>query len=187
MLRQIMHNLEWGISLILTILILYLIILLLVIQPVIATITESDLAPGQAQCRSEEILTDEEGHTWEVMFFTEVDSPEVTALNLRLSGLYGAANIQSQQPLIIKTANEQYAATDIFLENPPLPSIGQYNLKNILPRISTEELLLEIPLESSPAAHLPIPIELVQEWQEVSSRNYYAPLPQPPFTFEFMC
>ncbi|MBE9044262.1 DUF3122 domain-containing protein [Pleurocapsales cyanobacterium LEGE 10410] len=187
MLRHILHDLEWGITLVIATLILYLIIALLTIEPVIATITETEIAPGQKHSRSEQVLTDDAGHKWEVMFFTEVDSPEVTSLNLRLSGLCSSANIQSQKPLIISTLNERYAATDIFFENPPLPSIGQYNLKNIFPRLATTDLMLEIPLEDDPPVHLHIPTELVQEWQQVSNKNYYSPLPKLPYTFEFMC
>lgn len=187
MLRYILHELEWGIAFVILTLILFLIIALMTIQPVIATITEGDIAPGQAYCRSEQVLTDEAGHKWEVMFFTEVDSPEVTSLNLRLSGLSGSTNIESRKPLLIVTPSDCYQATDIFLENPPLPSIGQYNLKNILPRLSAIDLSLEIPLENDAIAFLKIPESLFQEWQQVADRNYHAPLPKLPYTFEFVC
>lgn len=189
MMRHILRDLEWGIILAFITLVLFLIIALLTIKPVIATVTETDIAPGKIHCRSEQVLTDDAGHKWSVMFFTEVDSPEITSLNLRLSGLYSSANIQSQKPLIISSSNKRYEASDIFLENPPLASIGQYNLKNILPRLSSEELTLEIPLETSNSVHLQIPVELVKEWQEVSSRNYSFPMPMPklPYTFELVC
>ena len=186
MMRHILRDLEWGIAFVVITLVLFIIISLLTIKPVIAAVTETDIAPGQIHCRSEQVLTDDAGHKWEVMFFTEVDSPEVTSLNLRLSGLYSSANIESQKPLIVSNANKSYEATDIFLENPPLPSIGQYNLKNIFPRLSTTDLTLEIPLENDSAAHLNIPESLVQEWQQVSDRNYH-PFPKLPYTFEFIC
>ena len=184
MLRHILHELEWGIAFVVLTLILFLIIALLTIQPVIATVTEGDIAPGKSYCRSEQVLTDDAGHKWDVMFFTEVDSPEVTSLNLRLSGLSGSTNIESQKPLIIIAPNESYQATDIFLENPPLPSIGQYDFKNILPRLSSANISLQIPLERDSVAQLSIPKSLVKEWQEVSDRNYHAPLPKLPYTFE---
>jgi len=189
MMRHILRDLEWVIAFAFITLALFLIIALLTIQPVIAKMTETDIAPGQIHCRSEQVLTDDAGHKWSVMFFTEVDSPEVTSLNLRLSGLYSSANIQSQKPLIISTSNESYEATDIFLENPPLPSIGQYNLQTIFPRLATADLTLEIPLEQDPPARLHIPTELVQEWQEVANKNYYSPIPfpKPPYTFELVC
>lgn len=169
-----------------SLLIAFLIITLIAIEPAIPAITETNIAPGKTQCRSEQVLTDEAGHKWQVMFFTEVDSPEVTSLNLRLSGLYSSTNIQSQKPLIISTADKSYEATDLFLENPPLPSIGQYNLKKIFPRLPTEDILLEIPLEKSTSARLNIPTALVKEWREVADKNYH-PFPKLPYTFEFMC
>ena len=187
MLRHILQELEWGIAFVILTLILFLIIALVTIQPVIATVTESDIAPGKSYCRSEQVLIDETGHKWEVMFFTEVDSPEVMSSNLRLSGLSGSTNIESQKPLVIVTPSDRYEANDIFLENPPLPSIGQYNLQNIFSRLSTTDLLLEIPLENNSTARLNIPKSLVKEWQKVSDRNYYAPLPKLPYTFELIC
>lgn len=152
----------------------------------IATVTETEIAPGKVHCRSEQVLTDDAGHKWDVMFFTEADSPEVTSLNLRLSGLCSSANIESQKPLTIRTANKSYEATDIFLENPPLPSIGQYNLQNIFSRLSAADLALDIPLENDAIAHLDIPRSLFEEWQQVSNRNYYS-FPKFPYTFEFVC
>ncbi|MEM7758355.1 MAG: DUF3122 domain-containing protein [Cyanobacteria bacterium P01_A01_bin.40] len=187
MLRHILQELEWGIAFVILTLILFLIIAFVTIQPVMATVTEGEIAPGRSYCRSEQVLTDETGHKWDVMFFTEVDSPEVTSLNLRLSGMSGSTNIESQKPLVIITSSDRYEATDIFLENPPLPSIGQYNLKNILPRLSTTDISLEIPLERDYNARLNIPQSLVKEWQEVSDQNYHAPLPKIPYTFELIC
>ena len=186
MLRHLLHDIEWGIAFIIVTLVLFLLIALLTIEPVIATLTETDIAPGQVQCRSEQVLTDDAGHKWSVMFFTEVDSPEMTSLNLRLSGLHSSINIDSQKPLLLKTVNGNYEATDIFLENPPLASIGQYNLKNIFPRLSTTDLTLEIPLEKDATAQLNISSAILQEWQEVADKNYH-PFPKPPYTSEFIC
>ena len=187
MLRHILHEFEWGIAFVVLTLILFLIIALLTIQPVIATVTEGEIAPERSYCRSEQVLTDDAGHKWDVMFFTEVDSPEITSLNLRLSGLSGSSNIESQKPLVIIALKDRYQATNIFLENPPLPSIGQYNLKNILSRLSTIDISLEIPLERDSVARIDIPQSLVKEWREVADRNYHAPLPKLPYTFEFAC
>lgn len=186
MMRHILHELEWGITFVIVTLILFLIIALLTIQPAIASITETDIEPGIVHCRSEQVLTDDAGHKWEVMFFTEADSPEATFLNLRLSALSSLANIEAQKPLIISTSDKIYEATDIFLENPPLPTIGQYNLKNIFPRLSTTELTLDIPLENDETAHLNVPQAILREWQQVADRNYHQ-FPKLPYTFEFIC
>lgn len=59
---DILHDLEWGIAFVIATLILFLIIPLLAIKPAIANITETDLAPGQIHCHSEQLLNDEAGH-----------------------------------------------------------------------------------------------------------------------------
>ena len=171
MLRHIIHDLEWAIAFALVTLILFLIISLLTIKPAIATVTETDIAPGQIHCRSEQVLTDEAGHKWQVMFFTQVDSPQVATLNLRLSGLSSSLCIQFQKPLVISTSSEHYEATDIFLGKSPLPSIGQYDLKKIFHQLPTADLLLEIPLENGKSTRLHIPKSVVKEWQEVAAKN----------------
>lgn len=88
MLRHILHDLEWGITLVIVTLVLYLIIFLLTTKPAIAAVTETDITPGQINCRLERVLADDAGHKRSVMFVTEVDSPEGTSSNVRLSGLY---------------------------------------------------------------------------------------------------
>ena len=186
MLRHILDDLEWGLTLAIATLILLIIISLLNIQHAIAniteaTITETDIAPGLIHCRAEQILTDEAGHKWEIMLFTnQVDAPQIPSLNLRLSGLSSSLRIQSQKPLVIssnssnltKTATEsnRYEAANTFFGQPPLPSIGQYDLQDILPQLPKEELLLEIPLEKGKSSYLHIPQTMVKEWQEVAAK-----------------
>ena len=171
MLRHILHDLEWAIAFVIITLILFLIIALLTIKPAIATITETDIAPGQIHCRSEQVLTDEAGHKWKVMLFTQVSSSQGASLNLRLSGLFSSLTIESQKPLVINTSGDRYQATNMFLKESPLPSIGQYDLKNIVPQLPTEELLLEIPLKQGKSTRLNIPKVVVKEWQEVAAKN----------------
>ena len=171
MLQHIIQDLESAIALVITTLILFAIIALLTIKPAIGSITQQEIAPGYTSCRSEQILTDETGNKWQVMFFTPVDVSQVTALNLRLSGLYSSLRIQAQQPLIISTSGDRFKATDMFLEQPPLPSIGQYDLQHIFSQLPTEELLLEIPLENGEFTRLPIPKAVVREWQAVAAKN----------------
>ena len=187
MLRHIIHDLEWAIAFVIITLILFVIIALLTIKPAIAAITETDIAPGQVYCRSEQLLTDEAGHKWEVMFFTQVDSPEVESLNLRLSGLSSSVKIQSQKPLVISTSGDRYKANDIFLGKSPLPSIGQYDLKNIFPKLPTVDLLLEVPLENGKSTRLHIPKTVVQEWQNVAAKNPRKSNQKLPADFQLVC
>ena len=202
MLRQILHDLEWGITFAIVTIILYLIIALVYIPPVIADITETDIAPGQKYCRSEQILTDETGHKWEVMFFTQVNSPQVASLNLRLSGLSSSVYIQSQAPLIIDAEADQsnnigessglalqpphYEASNIFQAESPLPSIGQYDLKDIFSQLPTTDLVLKIPLENGESTPLHVPQAVVEEWQAVASRNSNQS-PKIPSSIELFC
>ena len=205
MLRQILHDLEWGITFAIVTIILYLVIALVYIPPVIADITETDIAPGHKYCRSEQVLTDETGHKWEVMFFTQVNSPQVASLNLRLSGLSSSVYIQSQAPLIIDAKGDQsnntnnidessgfalqplqYEVSDIFRAESPLPSIGQYDLKDIFSQLPTTELVLEIPLENGESTLLHVPQTVVEEWQAVASRNSNQS-PKIPSSIELFC
>lgn len=172
MLRNILYDLKWAIALIMTTIILFLVIALLTIKPAIATITEKDIAPGQIHCRSEQVLKDETGHKWQVMLFTQVNpTQEFASLNLRLSVLSGYPHLQSRKPLIIITPSDRYEAPDIFLGKSPLPSIGQYEVKNILLKLPTEELSLEIPIENNKSTHLNVPKAVVKEWHEVAAKN----------------
>jgi hypothetical protein len=170
MLQHIIHDLEAAIALIISTLVLFIIITLLTIKPAIGSIAESGSASNQISYRSERVLTDETGNKWQVMLFTPVDLSPVTALNLRLSGLYSSLRIQSQKPLIIKTSSDRFEATDLLLEKSPLPSIGQYDLQQIFPQLPTEDLLLEIPLENGRSARLPISKAVVRQWQEVGAQ-----------------
>lgn len=85
MLRQLLHYLEWTIILVLTTLILFWLIVIVTIKPVIAGVTETEIAPEILHCRSEEIVTDEGGHKWQLMLFTQVESTESASLNLGLT------------------------------------------------------------------------------------------------------
>ncbi len=172
MLRHLLHDLEWGIGFVIMTLIFFLIIALLTIKPAIATITETDIAPGHTHCRSEQVLNDEAGHKWEVLLFTQGNLSEDSSINLRLSGISSSLKIQPEKPLIIKTStNYSYEVDDIFLGKSPLPSIGQYNLKKIIMDLPTDEILLEIPLENGKFSNLHIPQTVVREWQEVAVKN----------------
>lgn len=195
MLRNILYNLRHTISakvrrgaIALTRIttILCLILALVTIRPAIATITEIDIAPGQMHCRSEQVLKDEAGHKWQVMLFTHVNSAQVASLNLRLSGLSSSRHLQYRKPLIIITPSDRYEAPDIFLGKSPLPSIGQYDFKNIPLEIPTDDLVLEIPLENSKSASLHIPKAVAQEWLEVAAKNADAVEKLPP-GFQLAC
>ena len=186
MLRHILRDLEWGIIFVIVTLVLFLWISLLTIQPAIARITETDIAPGRVSCRSEQVLTDEAGHKWDVMFFTETMSPKVSSLNLRLSGLSSSVYIQSRQPLTIDVEGDRYRVSDLLREKSPLHSIAQYDLKNVFSRIPIADLTVEIPLENGSSTLLSIPKTLVREWHEVAAKNPHLS-PKIPSNIELVC
>ena len=193
MLRHILHNLEWAIFFVLTTLILFFLIAIVTIKPAIASITETEIAPGKLHCRAEQIVTDEKGHKWQLMLFTQVDSKESASVNLRLSGLSSSLRIDSNQPLIISNkAGKSWQANNIFLQSAPLPNIGQYNLNNIFSQLATEELWLELPLVSGQLSHLHIPESVVKEWQEIVAKQPLpsqqpSPAPKLPSGFQLAC
>ena len=182
MLRQLLHYLEWTKIIVLTTLILFWLMVIITIKPIIASVTETEIAPGTLHCRSEQIVTEEGGHKWQLMLFTQVASTESASLNLRLSGLSSQLKIESNKPLIISNkAGKSWQANNILLHSAPLPNIGQYNLKNIFSQLATEELWLELPLANGQLSRLHIPESVVKEWQEIAAKQ---PLPneQPPPT-----
>ena len=172
MLRQLLHYLEWTIIFVLTTLILFGLMVIVLIKPVIASVTETEIAPGRLHCRSEQIVTDEGGHKWQLMLFTQVESPESASLNLRLSGLSSQLKIEPNKPLIISNqAGKSWSAHNILLPSAPLPNIGQYNLKNIFSQLATEELWLELTLADGQLSRLYIPESVVKEWQEIAAKQ----------------
>lgn len=83
-------------------------------------------------------------------------------------GYPGSAELLHPQPLrIMSTTGKVWKATDIFLESAPAPTIGQYNFKNILPELPTDDLLLSLPLGRERFVNIVVPQSLVQEWQEL--------------------
>ena len=181
MLRYILHYLDRVIIFVLITLVLFLLIEIVAIRPTLATITETEIAPGKLHCRSEHIITDEQGHKWQLMLFTQVASTESTYLNLRLSGLSSHLKIAPNKPLIISNkADKFWSAENVLLQSAPLPNIGEYNLKNIFFQLATEELWLELPLADGQLSRLHIPASVVKEWQEITVKQ---PLPtEKPFS-----
>jgi Protein of unknown function (DUF3122) len=144
-------------------------------QTVIAAITQLEEAPGEIVYRSQQKLIDESGNTWQVILFKRVNGSQVTSVNLRLVGFPGSAELLHPQPLTItSSAFQTWKATDIFLDEAPAPTIGQYDIKDILPQLPTDNLRFSIALGRERFVNILVPQSVVQEWQEVLS---YSPLP----------
>ncbi|MBF2072680.1 MAG: DUF3122 domain-containing protein [Synechococcales cyanobacterium C42_A2020_086] len=142
-------------------------------RPAWAAVTQIKESVGQVLCRSQHSLPDAAGHTWQVILFKQSPcAPGVAAepslLYLRLAGLPGAAEVAHPAPLILTTSTGQvFNAPDVFWEDAPASTIGQYDLKAFAADLPAEPLRLTIPLIDQETVELTIPRPVVQEWQTV--------------------
>ena len=135
---------------------------------VIADVNKLEAAPGEILYRSQKKLDDQSGNVWQVVLFKQVYPGQGQTINLRLVGFPDSAELFHPQPLKITTANGKiFTAADIFLDDAPAPTIAQYNLKEILPQLPTEPLVLSIPLPGDRFINISVPKSVVQEWQLV--------------------
>ncbi|BAZ48541.1 hypothetical protein NIES4103_11490 [Nostoc sp. NIES-4103] len=135
-------------------------------QMVIADVNKLEAAPGEILYRSQKKLDDQSGNVWQVVLFKQVYPGQGQTVNLRLVGFPDYAELFHPQPLKITTATGKvFTAADIFLDDAPAPTIGQYNLKDILPQLPRESLVLSIPLPGDRFINISVPKSVVQEWQ----------------------
>ncbi|MBD2487003.1 DUF3122 domain-containing protein [Aulosira sp. FACHB-615] len=134
----------------------------------IASVTHLEAAPGEILYRSQTKLDDQSGHVWQVVLFKQIYPGQNTSVNLRLVGFPNSAELIHPQPLKITTASGKvFTASDVFLDEAPAPTIGQYNFQNILPQLPNEPLQLAIPLPGQKSINISVPYPVVLEWQEV--------------------
>ncbi|MBH8553445.1 DUF3122 domain-containing protein [Nostocaceae cyanobacterium CENA357] len=137
-------------------------------QMVLAAVQQLEVAPGEILHRSQTKLDDQSGNVWQVVLFKQVYPGQIVSINLRLVGFPGTAELFHPQPLKITTAKGKVlSAADVFLEEAPAPTIGQYDVKDVLPNLPTEPLLLSIPLPGDRFINISVPKSVVQEWQKV--------------------
>jgi hypothetical protein len=141
-------------------------------ETVIAAVEPQETATAELLYRSQTRLDDQSGKVWQVVLFKQVYPGEGETLNLRLVGFPGSAELIHPQPLKITTATGKvFSAADVFLDEAPAPTIGQYDLKPILPTLPTEPLVLSIPQPGDRSINISVPLRVVQEWQSVGSRE----------------
>jgi hypothetical protein len=171
MLRRILKILWWLLLVGILTIYIYLGLATFTSKPVIAAVIKLEDAPGEKVYRSQQKLKDELGNYWQVILFKRVysNSNKISSINLRLVGFPGSQELAHPLPLKITTDTDKVlTAPDIFLDEAPAPTIGQYDLKDVLPQLSTKELLIGIPLGRQHFINLSIPQYVVQEWQEVA-------------------
>ncbi|MBE9056117.1 DUF3122 domain-containing protein [Sphaerospermopsis sp. LEGE 08334] len=136
----------------------------------IAITTKIEPAPEEVLYRSLTKLDDHLGKVWQVVLFKQVYPGQTSKINLRLVGFPGSAELIHPQPLRITSKTGQiWNAHDIFLDEAPAPTIGQYDLTEILPQLPTEPLNLAIPLPGAKSIDISVPINVVKEWKSILS------------------
>ena len=135
-----------------------------------AAITQLGNTPEEVIYRSQVKLDDQSGKVWQVVLFKQVYLEQPSNINLRLVGFPGSAELIHPQPLRITTnTGKLWNANDIFLKEAPAPTVGQYDLTEILPQLPPESLTLSIPLPSTNFINIAVPIHVVKEWQSLIS------------------
>ncbi|MEA5564575.1 DUF3122 domain-containing protein [Anabaena sp. UHCC 0399] len=147
-------------------------------ETVIAAVEQQKTATAEILYRSQTKLADESGKVWQVVLFKQVYPGQAQTLNLRLVGFPGSAELIHPQPLKISTATGKVlSAADVFLDEAPAPTIGQYDFQDILPQLPQEPLTLSIPLPGDGlrptvghrSININVPERVVQEWHRVMS------------------
>ena len=139
-------------------------------QTVIAAVTQIGNPPEEIIYRSQVKLDDQSGKVWQVVLFKQVYSDQPSNINLRLVGFPSVGELIHPQPLkITSTTGKVWNAADVFLEEAPAPTVGQYDLTEILPQLPPESLTLSIPLPSTNFINIAVPIHVVKEWQSLIS------------------
>lgn len=137
-------------------------------ETVIASVEQPETASAEILYRSQTRLADQSGKVWQVVLFKQVYPGQGETLNLRLVGFPGSAELIHPQPLKITTdTGKVLKAADVFLEEAPAPTIGQYDFHDILPELTTEPLVLSIPQPGDRSININVPQRVVQEWQKV--------------------
>ncbi|MCC5632831.1 DUF3122 domain-containing protein [Nostoc sphaeroides] len=171
MLRRILKTIWWFLLLGILTIYIYLGLATFTSKTVIAAVIKLVDAPGEIVYRSQQKLNDELGNYWQVILFKQIhsNSNQISSINLRLVGFPGSQELAHPLPLkITSDTGKVLTAPDIFLDEAPAPTIGQYDFKDVLPQLPTKDLLIGIPVGRQNFINLSIPKYVVQEWQEVA-------------------
>jgi Protein of unknown function (DUF3122) len=124
-------------------------------------------SPGQWLYQSRHSLRDETGSPWQVVLFKRVKDGETVEISLRLVGFPEGIEFVHPERLTITTAKgEILVAKDVFEQQSPAASVGQYQMQDILSQLPvTEAIELSLPLENPRTLTIPSPVLL--EWQSL--------------------
>jgi hypothetical protein len=168
--RRVLHAALWLLFLGLLVFALFLGFGAFTSQTVIAAIATLEESPGHFLYRSQHSLKDQSGNAWQVILFKQIQ-PDQTALYLRVVGLPGAAEVAHPKALkMMSQPGQVLLAADVFAEEAPAPTVGQYDVQAAIERLSSSGCLLGIPLAGDRDVSLKIPKYVVQEWQQVAAK-----------------
>jgi hypothetical protein len=137
-----------------------------------AVVTKIESKPGEILYRSQTKLDDNLGKVWQVVLFKQVYPGQISNINLRLVGFPGSAELIHPQSLrITSKTGQNWNAPDIFLDEAPAPTIGQYDLTAILPQLPTATLNLAISLPGDKSINISVPAKVVEEWKLLITSN----------------
>lgn len=126
-------------------------------------------APQQFLSQARHTLRDNQGNSWQVVFFQRKKNGEVQTVNLRLVAFPDITTFNHPQPLkITSNQGKVFLAEDQFAEKSPAPNVGEYDFKPIISQLSpTDYITITLPDDLS----LTIPPAIIVEWQSLISIN----------------
>lgn len=125
-------------------------------------------APDHLLYKSWNTLRDREGRSWQVVLFRRGE-PMPAELGLRLVGFPGAVAIAHPQPLEIEsTTGAVLRSPDLFQQDAPAPSVGQYDLLPLLDQLPSERFQLRVPLTDGTALEIRVPQAVAAEWRAIA-------------------
>ena len=134
-------------------------------EPSLASIRQQEEVPGQILYQSRQSIQDNHGQTWQVVLFKRVKDGSVETVDLRLVAYPGQATFIHPGSLSLSAPNQTIlTAPDQFATEAPAPNVGQFDLKDILPQLSTDQKIqLSLPLKEQTT--IEVPPEVLLEWR----------------------
>ncbi|MBW4646890.1 MAG: DUF3122 domain-containing protein [Goleter apudmare HA4340-LM2] len=124
-------------------------------------------SPSVLRYHSQVSIKDEQGYAWQVLLFKQNYQNVAKELRLRLVGFPGVAELVHPKSLEIITAEGKIlSASDVYARAAPANNVGEYDVTDVLPKLSaTGALKLYVPVSFDQPLLLKIPDSVVTEWQ----------------------
>lgn len=134
-----------------------------------AIVSKQQETPEQTLYQSRHTLQDNLNNSWQVVLFKRLKNGKTNQIELRLVGFPGKVEFTHPQELEIITDGQAFQASDRFSESAPGLNVGQFDLKEILPQLVTEQTItLKLPLNNQQSSTIQVPFPVMLEWQEIA-------------------